>query len=197
MAEAQRKGEERLNKLEETVALLVKAQKRIDERLAELAEAQKRTEESIARLSKAQEETRIEVEKLRITVGSIGNRLGHDYERLIRVFFKDFASQEGLNFRYVNRLTYKDDTGKYGRKGGIYEIDILAKNGRTYLIEAKSFPEPDDVDWFSHKTDVIVDALGLKGEIVKLLLAIHVTKDVVDRANELGIKLLYDKLIEE
>ena len=50
LAEAQRRTEERLERLEATVQELVEAQKRTEERLNQLAEAQRRTEERLNRL---------------------------------------------------------------------------------------------------------------------------------------------------
>ena len=58
LAEAQKKSEERLTRLEETVQELVEAQKRTEQSIKELIEAQKRSEE---RISKAEERlTRLE-----------------------------------------------------------------------------------------------------------------------------------------
>ncbi len=53
LAEAQKRTEERLTRLEATVAELAEAQKRTEQRINELAEAQKHTEERLARLETA------------------------------------------------------------------------------------------------------------------------------------------------
>ncbi len=57
LAEAQKRSEERLTRLEIAVAELTEAQKRTEERLNELAEAQKRTEERLNELAEAQKRT--------------------------------------------------------------------------------------------------------------------------------------------
>ncbi|MEM1859927.1 MAG: microtubule-binding protein, partial [Metallosphaera sp.] len=103
--------------------------------------------------------------------------------------------QEGLDFSYVNRFTYKDKDGKYGKKGMRYEVDILAKNGKVYLVKVKSFAENDDIEWFDRKTDVIIDVLGIKN-FVKLFLAVSVDKDALETAKDLGIRLVYGDMYE-
>ncbi len=57
LAEAQRKAEQRMDKLEVTVQELAEAQKRTEQRLNELAEAQKKTEQRLNELAEAQKKT--------------------------------------------------------------------------------------------------------------------------------------------
>jgi vacuolar-type H+-ATPase subunit I/STV1 len=71
LAEAQKKTEERLTRLEQVVAELAEAQKRTEQRVEELAEAQKKTEERLTRLeqvvaelAEAQKRTEQRVEEL-------------------------------------------------------------------------------------------------------------------------------------
>ncbi|BCU66911.1 hypothetical protein HS7_03480 [Sulfolobales archaeon HS-7] len=216
LAEVQKRSEERLTKLEETVVKLAEAQRRTEERLNELAEVQKRSEErltkleeTVVKLAEAQRRTEesldelarvvanlsTKVESLNKTVSSIGQRWGVDYEELIRAFFQDFAKREGLDFTYLDKFTYKDEEGKYGKKGKVYEMDILAKNDKLYLIEIKSFVEEDDIEWFDTKSDIIIKVLNARNP-VKLILGVNVTDDAVKAAEGLGIKLVYGNVIE-
>ncbi|WP_369610431.1 hypothetical protein [Sulfurisphaera javensis] len=43
--------------------------------------------------------------------------------------------QEGIDYKYINKFTYKDDNGVYGYKGKKYEVDIFARDHKIYLIE--------------------------------------------------------------
>ncbi len=81
LVEAQRRGEERLNRLETIVAELAEAQRRSEERLnrlktivAELAKAQKRTEQRVESLALELQKTRSEVAGLAAIIGSAVRR---------------------------------------------------------------------------------------------------------------------------
>ncbi|MCS7087565.1 MAG: YraN family protein [Thermoflexales bacterium] len=63
LAEAQRRSEERITRLEEAVAALAEAQRRTEQRVEELAEAQRRTEERVSALKTT-------VDKLQQTFGA-------------------------------------------------------------------------------------------------------------------------------
>ncbi|BCU66895.1 hypothetical protein HS7_03320 [Sulfolobales archaeon HS-7] len=217
LAEAQKKTEERLTRLEDTVAGLAEAQKKTEEKLNELAEAQKKTEERLTRLedtvaglAEAQNKAEQQIAKLAEAIygvqkdvngikkrmDSMGERWGEDYEEVMRLFFKELVEEEGIDLTYVNRLTYKDATGQFGAKGTIYEIDILAKNGKVYLIEVKSFAEGDDVDWFNIKTNVVSKVYGFENPI-RLFLAVSAVDEAVERAKEYGIRMLAGYVIEK
>ncbi|WP_338602540.1 DUF3782 domain-containing protein [Sulfolobus tengchongensis] len=174
LAEAQRKSEERLSKLEENMALLAEAQKRLFEKVEEM-------DKDIKRLDK--------------TLSNLGNRWGVSYEYLIRNFFAEVLKQEGIDVNYLNRFTYKDDSGTYGLKGTIYEIDILAKDSKVYLIEVKSRGERDDIEWFNIKCEVLSKVFNFKNTI-KMFLAVSVDNQAIKRAEELGIKLIYGEIYE-
>ncbi len=64
LAEAQKRTEGRLDRLEVVVAKLAEAQKRTEQRVAELVKAQERTELQVAELVKAQERTEQQVAEL-------------------------------------------------------------------------------------------------------------------------------------
>ncbi|MFP3178931.1 MAG: DUF3782 domain-containing protein [Thermocladium sp.] len=195
LAEAQRRTEERLNKLTERVDQLAEAQRKTEERLDQLAEAQKRTEDNIAKLTDAVIDLRKGMDQLRRSIDSIGKRWGADYEELIRGFFKEVLDQLGIDIKYLNKFTYKDNEGIFGFKGVLYEIDIMAKNDKVYLIEVKSFADSDDVEWFRVKVDVVSKILNLKDPI-KMILAVSTTKEAIDDAQAAGIKLIYGDIFE-
>jgi len=195
LAEAQRRTEERLNKLTERVDQLAEAQRKTEERLDQLAEAQKRTEDNIAKLTDAVIDLRKGMDQLRRSIDSIGKRWGADYEELIRGFFKEVLDQLGIDIKYLNKFTYKDNEGIFGFKGVLYEVDIVAKNDKVYLIEVKSFADSDDVEWFRVKVDVVSKILNLKDPI-KMILAVSTTKEAIDDAQAAGIKLIYGDIFE-
>ena len=195
LAEAQKKTEENITKLTERVDQLAEAQRKTEERLDQLAEAQKRTEDNIAKLTDAVIDLRKGMDQLRRSIDSIGKRWGADYEELIRGFFKEVLDQLGIDIKYLNKFTYKDNEGIFGFKGVLYEVDIVAKNDKVYLIEVKSFADSDDVEWFRVKVDVVSKILNLKDPI-KMILAVSTTKEAIDDAQAAGIKLIYGDIFE-
>ena len=203
LTEAQKGVESELTKLVERINNLAEAQQRTEERLSkltervnELAEAQKRTEDGLSRLTDAIGELSKEVIGLKKRMDSMGRRWGEDYEEVIKLFFKELVEVEKIDLRYVNRFTYKDEAGQFGPKGSIYEIDVLARNGRVYLIEVKSFADEDDLDWFNVKCSTVTKAFGFNDPI-KLFLAVSATEEAVERAKNYGIKMLTGDVIEK
>ena len=203
LTEAQKGVESELAKLVERINNLAEAQQRTEERLSkltervnELAEAQKRTEDGLSRLTDAIGELSKEVIGLKKRMDSMGRRWGEDYEEVIKLFFKELVEVEKIDLRYVNRFTYKDEAGQFGPKGSIYEIDVLARNGRVYLIEVKSFADEDDLDWFNVKCSTVTKAFGFNDPI-KLFLAVSATEEAVERAKNYGIKMLTGDVIEK
>lgn len=203
LTEAQKGIESELTKLVERINNLAEAQQRTEERLSkltervnELAEAQKRTEDGLSRLTDAIGELSKEVIGLKKRMDSMGRRWGEDYEEVIKLFFKELVEVEKIDLRYVNRFTYKDEAGQFGPKGSIYEIDVLARNGRVYLIEVKSFADEDDLDWFNVKCSTVTKAFGFNDPI-KLFLAVSATEEAVERAKNYGIKMLTGDVIEK
>ncbi|MEM0209867.1 MAG: DUF3782 domain-containing protein [Metallosphaera sp.] len=192
-SEAQKRSEERLTRLESAVEKLAEAQKRSEERLTrlesaveKLAEAQKRSEERLTRV----EENLVRLER---KVGNIGARWGIDQEEVVREFMAEVFKQEGFDVSLLSSYTYVDEQGVFGEKGDVYEVDILKRNGTTYLIEVKAYAQPKDVSRFNHTCYVVSKVLKLENP-VKMMLANVVTQKAVERAKNLGIRLIYGEV---
>ncbi|BCS91441.1 DUF3782 domain-containing protein [Metallosphaera javensis (ex Sakai et al. 2022)] len=179
LVEAQRKSEERLDRLEKAVEELTKTMK-------ELVEAQKRNEERLIKL----EEGQLRLEK---SIGSISSRWGFNQEAMVRDFMGEILKQEGLDISQISSYTYVDENGTFGEKGGIYEVDILKRDGTTYLIEVKSYAQPKDVSRFNHTCYVVSKVLNLE-KPVKMMVVNVATGRALERANYLGIRLIYGEL---
>ena len=132
LAQAQKKSEERLDRVEKAIEELTQAQKRTEERLEELAQAQKRTEVEVRKLAIGLRETRQMVVGLSDTVGF---RLEDEsYKSLPRLLKRD------LNLEVEGRLIRK--YVEYA-DGKVEELNIFGKgkrNGKTVYIlgECKS-----------------------------------------------------------
>jgi hypothetical protein len=179
--------------------------KRLDEhdkRLSEITEILRRHEEILKRheeiLSdhgKTLNELVKAVGELKVAMGSLGRRWGVDLEKTILKIYKDALESRGIEPGKVEKFIYTDVDGKYYRPGARLEIDVYIHDDKVYLIEVKSHAELDDVEWLFDKAAIVGKILGRKIERV-ILVAVNVDKEAFERANQLGIDVIYGSIIE-
>ena len=197
LAEAQKKSEARIGRLEIAVVELVETQKKSGARtgrleivVMELAEAQKRTELKIEELVEAQTKTEYEVKKLTTTVsgmkkqlGGLAMNVGYGIEDKIIPYIRDFGKKEfGTEISTVDRrnLIYPD--------GNYDEINIYAegtKDGHPLFIigECKAQPGKKDFDRMGQMLNRVKKAV--KGDIHPFLVGYHFSPDVEAYAEEM------------
>ncbi len=93
-----------------------------------------------------------------------------------------------LRFKYI-------DEGKYGRKGKEYEFDIVS-NEHTDVLEVKVYTQKDDVEWFYHNVESI-RSLFERALRRKVIVSVHVDKVALDRADSVGIDVIYGHILYE
>jgi hypothetical protein len=179
--------------------------KRLDEhdkRLSEITEILRRHEEILKRheeiLSdhgKTLSELVKAVGELKVAMGSLGRRWGVDLEKTVLKIYKDALESRGIEPGKVEKFIYTDVDGKYYRQGARLEIDVYIHDDKVYLIEVKSHAELDDVEWLFDKAAIVGKILGRKIERV-ILVAVNVDKEAFERANQLGIDVIYGSIIE-
>jgi len=188
LAEAQKRSEERITRLEQaitrlekTVAELAEAQKRSEDRLtrlektvAELAEAQKRTQETVAELSKA--------------VGSLSATIGFGLEDIARVVVPGWLS------RHENIMVDDLERRFIEVNGNLIEINLYGegtKNGKkvTIIGECKTRIYESEVKKFIKVLKNIKDALKGK-EIYPLMFGFLIHPSAERIAKEHGITLI-------
>ena len=184
LAQAQKKSEERLDRVEKAIEELTQAQKRTEERLEELAQAQKRTEVEVRKLAIGLRETRQMVAGLSDTVGF---RLEDEsYKSLPRLLKRD------LNLEVEGRLIRK--YVEYA-DGKVDEVNIYGKgkrNGKTVYVlgECKSKLGKRDIDNFLKRVKRLEPVIGAED---KALIAVtyNVMPQVERYAVERGIKVYW------
>jgi hypothetical protein len=179
--------------------------KRLDEhdkRLSEITEILRRHEEILKRheeiLSghgKTLNELVKAVGELKVAMGSLGRRWGVDLERTVLEIYRDALESRGIEPGKVEKFIYTDVDGKYYRQGARLEIDVYIHDDKVYLIEVKSHAELDDVEWLFDKAAIVGKILGRKIERI-ILVAVNVDKEAFERANQLGIDVIYGSIIE-
>jgi len=121
LVEAQLRIEERLERLEGVVEELAEAQKRTEARIEELAEAQKRTEARIEELAEAQQKTEkilqgvlLEQKRFRKELGGISNTVGYTLENEAIKHLPGILQRDlGLKINVMDRRFIEYPDGKY------------------------------------------------------------------------------------
>jgi len=185
LAEAQKRTEERLIRLEATVEKLAEAQKRTEQRVAELAEAQKRTEQELQKLIEEHRKTRDQVGGLSNTVGYI---LENEAMKALPILLeKEFGLK--LKERLIRRFA-QDNKGKQ------IEVNIIGqatKDGKRVVIigEAKAQLSKNKVNEFLSKKLNRLQGV-FKEEIFPILVTHMIAQpDVEEYAHKKGIKRVY------
>jgi hypothetical protein len=208
-------GLHRLDKIEEAIL-------RLTENVAKLAELQAKTEARLAKVEERLEEhdkkfvtieerleehdkkfnaileelkgLKLVTDEISVTIGSITRRYGKDLEKTILKIYKDQLIQMGINPDNAKRFRYIDKEGKYGIKGKEYEFDIVVSDDAIDVIEVKTHASKDDVEWFNDNVERVKSEFG-KPIRRKIMVAVHIDEDALDRANELGINAIYGHVI--
>jgi len=183
LAQAQKRTEERLDRLEAVVEELAQAQKRTEQRVEELAQAQKRTEERVTELAQAQTEARKDVHA---HLSAIGARWGiqteESFRKAIQAILSDFTDLR------VERFTAYDTEGEvFGRPDQV-EIDVLIRDGRTILGEIKSSMSKGDVYIFERKVAFYERRQGVKADC-KIIITPMLDPRAQPVVDELGIRV--------
>ncbi|MCG3109763.1 hypothetical protein L3N51_02059 [Metallosphaera sp. J1] len=144
-----------------------------------------------------EEQRRIEEDEslLQKDVSSPGSLLEFYVKKSLRIFMAEIFKQEGLDISQVTNYTYVDENGTFGEKGDIYEVDILKRDGTTYLIDVRPYAYPKDVSRFNHTCYVVSKVLNLE-KPVKMMIVNVTTRRSLERANYLGIRLIYGELVK-
>ncbi|MGQ4914593.1 MAG: hypothetical protein ACP6IU_07550 [Candidatus Asgardarchaeia archaeon] len=167
LAEAQKRSEERITRLEQAIT-------RLEKTVAELAEAQKRTQETVAELSKA--------------VGSLSATIGFGLEDIARVVVPGWLS------RHENIMVDDLERRFIEVNGNLIEINLYGegtKNGKkvTIIGECKTRIYESEVKKFIKVLKNIKDALKGK-EIYPLMFGFLIHPSAERIAKEHGITLI-------
>lgn len=119
---AQKRTDERIDRLTERIDALAEAQRRTDERLEALARAQENTERAMQQ----------GFQKVFDKIATLGSRWGIQTEDVFRRTIEALLARQGLTVR----------RGYHGRR----EVDIVIHNGTHLLLEITSFLRLRDVD---------------------------------------------------
>ena len=153
-------------------------------------------QEQASNFQKQMNELTKAIGELKVAIGSLGRRLGWQFEKLVFKIYKDVLESRGIEPGKVEKFIYVDYDGKYtGKPGFKLEIDIYIHNEELYLLEVKSLVEEEDVYWFIQKCEIAERILNRKAKR-KIILGINVVKDAYDIAQRYGIDVIYGALIE-
>ncbi len=197
LAQAQAHTEERVGRLEQAVERLAQAQAHTEERVGRLEQAVERLEQAVERLAQAQVRTEERVEELaraqaatrkdlHAHLSAIGARWGiqteESFRRAIQAILSEFTDLR------VEHFSAYDAEGEVFDRPDQVEIDILIRDGQTFLGEIKSSMSKGDVYIFERKVAFYERRHGIKadGKIIITPMLDPRAQPVVD---ELGIRV--------
>jgi hypothetical protein len=185
------------NKLEEVVERAIR--KARTEELKEVAEAIKTLADymktGFEAMFKAIEEMRKtydeRLKRLEVTLGHLGGRWGRDLEKLVLELFKEALERRGVEAERVEKLVLKTDVGAI-------DVDVYIHDGKGYLIEVKAVAYGDDVRWFAWRAKLAAEELARQGKKVErlILVAVHIDKEALEKARQLGIDVIYGNVLD-
>lgn len=127
-----------------------------------------------------------EVRDIRIGFGSLGRRLGRGLEEVVRATVEEFS---GVGPLRAERLVLKDTDGEvFGVRGQAIEFHAFVHDGKRFLVEVKSFAEPEDVLVFFRKVQFAES--HLRESFEKLIIAPFADEEAIRLARSLGIPIL-------
>jgi hypothetical protein len=183
------------NKLEEVVERAIR--KARTEELKEVAEAIKTLADymktGFEAVFKAIEEMRKtydeRLKRLEVTMGYLGGRWGRDLEKVVLELFKEALERRGVEAERVEKLVLKTDVGV---------VNVYIHNGRGCLIDVKAVAYGDDVGWFAWRAKLAAEELARQGKNVErlILVAVHIDKEALEKARQLGIDVIYGNVID-
>ncbi|MEZ0319875.1 MAG: microtubule-binding protein [Pyrobaculum sp.] len=183
----------------EDVLKLAAAIEKITQVLEKMLERLERVESDIATLKSDVATLKSDVSSLKAdvtllkaNVGGFTGRMGLDLERAVLAIYRDLLGVDPVK---VEKVSFIDD-GTYYRRGAKLELDVYVHDGVVYFIEVKAVAEAGDVEWFEERCRIFERYLRRTPQR-KILVAINAFKDAVERARELGIDVIVDRLLEE
>ncbi|MGQ9768691.1 MAG: hypothetical protein ACUVSS_15570, partial [Anaerolineae bacterium] len=150
LAEAQKRTEQRLDRLEAIVAELAEAQKRTEQRLdrleaivAELAEAQKRTEETLNKLI-------MRVDRIEVKLGGlVGDNLERKYRERVFAYL-------GQVLRPVHSVSLQDLLPQLEARLTEAELDELLPLDVLLRGQVRELPDRPEI-WLAMEVSAVVD----------------------------------------
>ena len=149
----------------------------------------------LERHEKRLEELARAVGEVKVAVGSLGRRWGRDLERAVLELYRHALEERGVEPGRVEKFVYTDVDGRFYRRGARIEVDVYIHDGGMYLVEVKSHAELDDVEWFYEKAGIVEKILGRRAAKL-IIVAVNIDKEALQRAQELGIDVIYGAVIE-
>jgi hypothetical protein len=133
-----------------------------------------------------------QISVVNLNVGQFVRRSGHKLEDTVAGALRFALARPDIRADQVRlRQEFVDRQGRFGKPGRKAEIDIVAANGRTYLLEVKAFAKARDVRWLADDAAFIAQMADLAPGTFEVVLAtMDKSDEVVAACREHGITLV-------
>lgn len=188
--------EEHDKKFNDILAELREHKKILEEHSKKFEEHDKKFNEILVELCGLRKDFELLVDRVEVTIGSMGRRWGMDLERTVLKIFKEALEARGIEPGKVEKFRFKDVDGKItGFKGKIIDVDVLIRDDKLYIVEVKSMAEIEHIESLPEKAGHLAKILGRPVEKT-LLVAVNIDREAYERARELNIEVIYSNIIE-
>ncbi len=126
-----------------------------------------------------------------LVVGRLQVRSGRKLEDVVAGAMRITLNRPDIrpeSIRLRQRIT--DIEGRIFPRGRQKEIDLIAHDGEYLAFEVKSAAEPDDVDDFAEKVELL-RILNPDKSVGGVFITLGAEPDVIERCRELGIELAH------
>ncbi|MFH1562019.1 MAG: DUF3782 domain-containing protein [Nitrospirota bacterium] len=181
--------------LEEMRIAREESNKRFDAQREEIRLHREETNNRFEEQSKATALLTKTVEKMGMSIRTIGARWGTEAEVTIRKTLQELLLKD-LKIAQVSEWKAKDKEGMVGAPNAEIQVDLLMRNGEHYLVEIKSSADSAHVERLYKIGQFYTEKIKIKPKL--LFVAVTMEKTGILLCRELGIQLItYDELTEE
>lgn len=125
-------------------------------------------------------------------LGRFAHHAGHQLEDLVAAALRFALARPEIRPENVRlRQQLVDLDGRFGRKGRQAEIDVVAADGRTYLLEVKLLARAKDVRLLADEAEFAATVMELEPGTWEAVLATPIRSDeIVDACREHHVTLV-------
>jgi len=116
-------------------------------------------------------------------IGTIGRKIGEDFEKIVKKIYIEFLSNQGIDFKKIERRK------KFEFENKKFEIDLYSQNDIINIFEVKYSAVIEDASELVDKIQILKKIYPSK-KIHAFLIAVNLLDDIEDYCEQNNIKLI-------
>ena len=169
---------------------------KVDQRFEDLiSEMHIGFERSDKRMERNQKKMDLQFLEMKANIMRMETKTGGDFEEVVLQLMKETLKLEDIDPDKLQRQELKDPDGAIAHVGYKSDIDVLAKNGHTYIVEVKSKANYEAITQilrnaklFEHNYSIAPTGL--------IIVALKITQYALEIAKSENIRVVYGDIIQ-